>query len=185
MSMSTLLARIHLCRNSLFGPDIITSAPGNTVSASDSYATPNAGTTLTSGQTLDLGHVLFALALNAPQTPIPLTFSAYPATGIFDPNGNQFTNVTIPAPGELTIRVGAAVPEPASVLLGLQGWLLLTGYIAYRVRRKRQPANPMTRSSQRSGRKLRQDIAAIRQELLKTERIRPSDRQRGQIRSRV
>jgi len=121
-------------KNSLFGPDIITSTPGgNTVSADDNYATPNQGATLAEGQTLDLGHVLFALALSAPPMPIQLTFADFPDTGVNSPSGAQYTIVP-PAPADSQISVGAAVPEPASVLLGPQG-LLLAGYIIRRARR--------------------------------------------------
>ena len=128
-----------------FGPDIALSAAGNMVLASDNYVTPFEGATLASGQTLDLGHVLFALDLTAPTTPIPITFSTDPAdTQVNDPDGNPFPNLLIPGPGVLTIPVGGvAVPEPASGLLGLQG-LSLAGYIASRRR-----SAPRSRRGQR------------------------------------
>jgi hypothetical protein len=75
---------------------------------------------------------VFALSLNAPQTPIALTFSPTD-TLVNDQNGNNLS-VTIPASGALTISVGAAVPEPVSLLLGLHG-MLLTGYVLRRRRR--------------------------------------------------
>jgi hypothetical protein len=125
--------------NSLFGPDItnITSPPlpPSAISASDNFATPNAGVTLTSGQTLDLGHVLFSLAQNTPSTPIQLMFSGFPATSLNAPDGYTFQHVTGAPPGALTVPVVAsAVPEPASPLLALQA-LLLMSYIVYGVRR--------------------------------------------------
>jgi hypothetical protein len=122
VNTSTQSALYIFGANSEFGPDITLGAGGNTVSAADNYAIANEGATLVSGQTLDLGHVLFGLDLAAPQTPIPLTFSLYPATGVNDPDGSEFQNVSIPSPGALTISVGElVVPEPASVFLGLQG----------------------------------------------------------------
>jgi hypothetical protein len=137
VNISTVSAPYIFAGNSIFGPDIITSVPGgNSVSAEDNFSTPHAGATLMVGQTLDLGHVVFALSLNAPQTPIPLTFSPTD-TSVNDQNGNNLS-VTIPASGALTIRVGAAVPEPVSLLLGLQG-MLLTGYV---LRRRRRGARP-------------------------------------------
>jgi hypothetical protein len=124
--------------NSLFGPDItnVTSPPlpPTAISASDNYATPNAGVTLSSGQTLDLGHVLFSLAQNTPLTPIQLMFSGFPVTSLNAPDGYTFQHVTDAPPGALTIPVVAsAVPEPGSLLLAIQG-LLLTGSIVSGVR---------------------------------------------------
>jgi hypothetical protein len=66
----------------------------------------------------------------APSTPIPINFSTGASTGVNDPNGSPFQDLSIPGPGVLTISVsGAAVPEPLSFGQGLQG-LLLFGYIA-------------------------------------------------------
>ena len=126
VTINTQSAPYIFAGNSLFGPDITLVATGNTVSAEDNYATPDQGVTLGSGQTLDLGHVVFALASGAPAVPIPLTFVGFPATGVNAPDGTQYS-VTF-----------GTVPEPASLLLGLQG-LLLTCYIAFRAQRSASP----------------------------------------------
>ena len=80
VNVDTQSAPFIFAGNSLVGPDITSSASGNTVSAADEYAIPNGSVTLAGGQTLDLGHVLFALAATAPPTPIPITFS--PSTNV-------------------------------------------------------------------------------------------------------
>jgi hypothetical protein len=124
--------------NSEFGPDVTLSASGGTVSASDNYIVPNEGATLASGQTLDLGHVLFALAQNAASTPIQLMFSDYPDTGVNAADGYQYMDVSFAAPDALIIPVGATVvPEPASVVLALQGLFVLR-YLSGRSRRMRR-----------------------------------------------
>ena len=69
-----------------------------------------------------------SLLRRATAVPIPLTFVGYPATGVDAPDGTQYS-VTF-----------GKVPEPAALLLGLQG-LLLTCYIAFRAT-KRSPREP-------------------------------------------
>jgi hypothetical protein len=130
VTVSTQSAPYIFCAYSEFGPDITIFASGNTVLAGDNYVTPYEGVTLATGQTLDLGHVVFALDSTAPSTPIPINFTTDASTGVNDPNGIPFQDLSIPGPGVLTIQVGgAAAPEPSSFVLALQG-LLLFGYIA-------------------------------------------------------
>jgi hypothetical protein len=134
VTVSTQSAPYIFGAYSEFGPDITIFASGNTVLAGDNYVTPFEGVTLATGQTLDLGHVVFTLDSTAPSTPIPINFSTDASTGVNDPNGIPFQDLSIPGPGVLTIPVGgAAVPEPSSFVLALQG-LLLFGYIAKKCR---------------------------------------------------
>ena len=112
--------------NSYFGPDIVIDAAGNTVSAGDNYGTSNSGITLGAGQTLDLGQVIFTLDTSASTTPIPLVFSAYPATGVNGSDGADYGNTLLGPDNSnaFSITVGAgSVPEPTSLLIGLQGLL--------------------------------------------------------------
>ncbi len=140
VNVSTQSAPYIFVGNSLFGPDITNSAVGDTsISAADNVNTPSSSATLASGATLDLGHVVFALNSNASSIPIPISFSNDANTGVNDPSGTSFSNLSIPAPGAITIPVGGVVvPEPASVVLGLQT-LLLAGSIAYGAQAQGQP----------------------------------------------
>ncbi len=122
--------------NSYFGPDILIDAAGNNVFAGDNYGTTNSGITLVSGQTLDLGHVVFTLDSSAPTTPIPLAFSAYPATGVNDFVGADYNDILFGPDNSNSFAipvVAASVPEPASLLIGLQG-LSLTCLVVARSR---------------------------------------------------
>jgi hypothetical protein len=110
--------------HSFFEPDITLaiSADGFTISASDLFATPLAGVLLASGQTLGLGHVVFALNADATGF-LPPIFADYPATSFSGPNP---TNIP-------------SVPEPLSMGLGLQAMIVSgLGFGYCRMRRCKQ-----------------------------------------------
>jgi hypothetical protein len=96
--------------NSLFGPVISTSAPGQTLDASDNAATPNSFTAINPGASFGLGLVSFNVAPGAPNQVAPVTFNMNSAfTSVSDQFGNllplQFASGNI------------SVPEPATGLL--------------------------------------------------------------------
>ncbi len=67
---------------------------------------------------------MFTLDSSATTTPIPLAFSAYPATSVNDFFGNEYSDILFGPDNanSFTIAVGASsLPEPASLLIGLQG----------------------------------------------------------------
>lgn len=108
--------------NSTFGPDILggLSTDKHTISASDIYSTSSTGATLTPGETVSLGLVSFALSSSTPLGLIPITFTAFPATGGNDPSSNDIPFV-LSSTGGINV---AAVPEPSSfvsMLLGAVG----------------------------------------------------------------
>ncbi len=113
--------------NSAFGPDILAnlSTDKHTVSASDNYSTSSTGVTLTPGETVSLGLVSFALSSSAPAGLIPITFSAFAATGGSDPSGNDIV-FGLSTTGGINV---VTVPEPStfvSMLLGAFGTSIVT-----------------------------------------------------------
>jgi hypothetical protein len=112
--------------NSLFGPTISTSS-GQTLDASDTFATIGSGTTLGPGGTLStagLGHVFFDVSAGAPSGPIAVTLTPFPTTSLSDPSFNDIP-ITHLVNGQITV---SPVPEPATfwpTALGLSAaaWL--------------------------------------------------------------
>jgi hypothetical protein len=100
--------------DSLFGPDIITSAPGQTVDASDFSASTN-GTDVGAGGIFALGSVAYTIdpaVLNGEIATID--FTASPFTSLSDSGGN---NVDFTAtPGTITVLTTSPVPEPSTAL---------------------------------------------------------------------
>jgi len=106
--------------NSLFGPVISTSVPGQTLDASDVAAAPNSFTTVNPGASFGLGLVSFDVAPGAPMQVAPVTFN---------PN-SAFTNVSEQLGNLLPLEFASGkiiVPEPATGLLLL---VLMAGMIA-------------------------------------------------------
>jgi hypothetical protein len=100
--------------NSLFGPVISSSAPGQTLDASDLAAV--SFTVVNPGGSFGLGEVSFDVASNAPAQNAPVDFTTSASfTSVSDQNGNiiplQFSN------GQITITPAATVPEPSSAFL--------------------------------------------------------------------
>jgi len=103
-----------------------TSGPGQTLDGSD-VTNDGAGITLTSGQSLALGRVLFDISPTAATGPFTVSFTGTPAVtdanSLSDPAGapvsvDSFTS------GTITIT-SSSVPEPSSLLLVLGGMAAL------------------------------------------------------------
>jgi hypothetical protein len=124
VTIGTTAAPYIFAGNSLFGPNIGTSAPGSSASASDLFAIFGFGTTLGPGATVGLGHVSYGIAAGAPGGVDPITIFL-PQTSLSDsafptPNNVPFTAVN----GSLTV---IGVPEPATVMMMGAGLLTLVG----------------------------------------------------------
>ena len=96
--------------DSLFGPEIDTST-GQTLDASDVFATPSGSTSIGSGSTFGLGEISFDVGPGASPGNYTVSFTPYPSTSLSDPNGNDLTFSS--ADGTLTVngapnRTGAA-----------------------------------------------------------------------------
>ncbi len=110
--------------NSLFGPTISTMT-GTTLDASDIAI--SGSTSLAGGETLGLGLVSFDVAGSAPNGPVTVTLTGFPATSLTAPD---LSNIPIDTLNNGTITISpSAVPEPSSLVsstLGLLGaaWLI-------------------------------------------------------------
>jgi hypothetical protein len=115
----TLAAPYIFSGQSLFGPNLATTGPGQLLDASDLFDTPASGATVGAGVTVGLGHVFFNVS-NTASGSYTLSFNANSAaTSLSDPDGNpmtidQFNN------GTITID-SANVPEPSTVIPVLAG----------------------------------------------------------------
>lgn len=114
---ATTLAPYVFGSNSLFGPIISTSAPGQTMDASDIFSTPNSGTTLSAGASVGLGHVFFDVAAGGAAGAKAVNITAFPFTSLSDPSGANIPVDTASA-GTITI-LSAATPEPSTLALML------------------------------------------------------------------
>jgi hypothetical protein len=121
-TISTILFAYVFSGHSLFGPTISTSAPGQTIDASDFFDTANMGAVIGSGMSVGLGHVFFDVAGGDTPGPKPVDFTAFPVTNLSDNLGNNITFNS--SPGTITIA-SSAVPEPSSLLLTLLGFPVL------------------------------------------------------------
>jgi hypothetical protein len=104
--------------NSLFGPTISTSAPGQTLEVSDFWGGVGAAT-VAAGATVGLGHVFFDTAAGDSSGLVTVTLSPFPATSLSDAAGG---NISVDAltNGSITIA-GSPVPEPSAPTLALVG----------------------------------------------------------------
>jgi PEP-CTERM motif len=108
---------------------------GQTLDGSDGTS-DGAGITLTSGQSLALGRVLFDISPTAATGPFTVSFTGTPAVG--DSNnltgpGPSFTPINVDSFSSGTITItSSSVPEPSSL------WLVLGGMVAVAVRRTRE-----------------------------------------------
>jgi hypothetical protein len=131
---ATLLSPYVFAGNSLFGPVISTSAPGQSLSASDLPANTNA-TVIGSLVTFGLGEVSFDVAPGAPAEILSIVFNTNSNnTSALDPSGAliplDFSN------GQITIR--SATPLPAALPLFATGIGGL-GLLGWRRKRKARP----------------------------------------------
>ena len=101
--------------DSLYGPTISTSAPGQILDASDlCVACINA---IASGATVGLAHVFFDVLAGAPAGPLAVSFAAFPTTSLSDSSGNDLAVTTV-QDGTITINgPGVPVPEPSTLAL--------------------------------------------------------------------
>jgi hypothetical protein len=116
---------------SLFGPGIGIPVSGQDMMASD--VSSGAGTTVGSGATVGLGHLVFDVAGSASGV-YPVSLVAFPATSLSDPNSGNI-DITILNNGSITVTGGRSnVPEPGS--LALLGGLVAPGGLLLRRRRR-------------------------------------------------
>ncbi len=99
----------------LSGPSIGTVVTGQDIMASDLDSFIDSGTTVASGQTVGLGHLLFDVAGNAAAGTYAVSLVGYPASSLSDPFSNNIP-ITSLNDGSITIQ-GQGVPEPASMVL--------------------------------------------------------------------
>jgi hypothetical protein len=120
---ATTLAPYIFDGQSLFGPTISFTPPGQTIQAADLFATFGSGVSVGAGVTVGLGHVFFNVAPGTTPGPYTVTVLPFPTTGLTDPNGNNIPINTL-SNGTITVTPGttAAVPEPATLLLAGLGW---------------------------------------------------------------
>ena len=102
--------------DSLFGPDIRTSADGQSVLASDLTASGN-NVSLAANTTYTLGRVFFSILAGTPAGLIPVIFDAQ-ATSLSDSQGGAVAIGTIQN-GNVNIPASTAVPEPGTFALVL------------------------------------------------------------------
>ncbi len=104
--------------NSLFGPIISTSAPGQILDGSDLWS-GGGGATIAAGATVGLGHVFFDISAGDSSGSITVMLSPFSATSLSDPLGGNISVDTL-TNGSITIA-GAPVPEPSAPTLALVG----------------------------------------------------------------
>jgi hypothetical protein len=107
--------------NSTFGPTISTSAPGQTLAASDLWAGVG-GALVGAGATVGLGHVVFDVSAGALPGPITVTLSPFPATSLSDSVGTPIAIDSL-MNGSITI---SSVPEPSALTFTVLGLAALT-----------------------------------------------------------
>jgi len=107
--------------NSTFGPTISTSAPGQTLDASDLWAGAG-GALVGAGATVGLGHVVFDVSAGALPGAITVTLSPFPATSLADSAGSPITIDSL-VNGSIAI---SSVPEPSALAFTLLGLAALT-----------------------------------------------------------
>lgn len=94
---------------------------GQTLDASDSYDISGSGVTLTAGESLALGEVLYSISPTAAPGPVTVSFTGTPsvadANNLSTPSFNAI-NVNTFSGGTITI---GSVPEPSSIFLTLAG----------------------------------------------------------------
>ena len=125
VTVNTLSVGYIFAGNSALGPDLTpTGQPGNygqEISGGDTFAQQNGGITLHSGETLGLGNVMFALSMTNGSTPVGITFTAFPASGLNDPGGNDISSMLgfAPHPPQIGPTSVPELPPAALVVTGL------------------------------------------------------------------
>jgi len=107
--------------NSMFGPTISNSAPGQTLDASDLWGGAG-GAAVAAGATVGLGDVFFDVSAGALSGPMTVMLSPSPATSLSDALGDPIGIDTL-TNGSITI---SPVPEPSALTFTLLGLAALT-----------------------------------------------------------
>jgi PEP-CTERM motif-containing protein len=117
-------------------PLTFASFPTNDFIGSDSYMSSPGYVTLSAPPTVTVGleHVAFAVAAGTPSGDVPVSILIGDTTQILDNNGNLLPFASVN--GTITVT-GSAVPEPASLVMGLIGMALAGGAVVLRRRRPR------------------------------------------------
>jgi hypothetical protein len=101
--------------DSLFGPVISTSGPGQVLDASDACDLC-AGGTVAAGATVGLAHMFFDVLAGAPAGPLTVSIAAFPFTSLSDSLGNDLAATL--QDGTITINSnGNPIPEPSTLAL--------------------------------------------------------------------
>jgi len=104
----------------LVGSDIGTLGGGGlSITASDLFSVIGSGTTMGSGSSVGLAHVLFNVSSGASPGPVTVVITPFPTTNLSNFNGE---NVPITTLNNGTITIGVvAIPEPSTSVLALVG----------------------------------------------------------------
>jgi hypothetical protein len=106
--------------NSLFGPIISTSPPGQILDVSDLWSGAG-GATIAAGDTVGLGHVFFNVSAGDLSGLVTVALSPFPATSLSDPAGGNISVDTLTS-GSITVT---PLPEPSALVLVLLGLFAL------------------------------------------------------------
>jgi hypothetical protein len=127
VDISTVSAAYVFAGNSLFGPNIAVSGPGQTIDAID-FTGDGSNATVGAGQTVGLGRVTFSVSNTATFGSFAVTFTGgSTANALSDAAGNNIVINTL-TPGAIDV-----VPEPSSLALTIAGAAALAA--AFRKRR--------------------------------------------------
>lgn len=99
--------------DSLFGPVISTSGPGQTLDASDICIL--CGGTIAAGSTVGLAHMLFDVSPGAPPELLTVSITPFPSTSLSDQLGNNLAATL--QNGTITIVGANPIPEPPTLVL--------------------------------------------------------------------
>jgi PEP-CTERM motif-containing protein len=123
LATTAMVAPYVFAGNSLYGPIISTSVPGEILDVLDLWSGVGGGATIAAGATMGLGHVFFDVSAGDSSGLVPVTLSPFPATTLSDPEDRN-VSVDELANGSITIA-GSAVPEPSALTLVLLGLVAL------------------------------------------------------------
>ncbi|HEV3078921.1 MAG TPA: hypothetical protein VGY66_04055 [Gemmataceae bacterium] len=127
--VNTVVLPYIFAGHSLFGPNISTSPPGHSLTASDVDSNPS-GTDVGPASTVGLGRLLFDVAPGAAAGPHTVAITPFPTTSLTDSNGINVPITTL-VDGTIIVTAGPQlVPEPASltsagVALAAGAWLFV------------------------------------------------------------
>ena len=117
MATTATLAPYVFAGNSLFGPTISTSVPGQTLDAFDLWGVPGGGAAIAAGATVGLGRAFFNVLAGGLSGLVIVSAVAVPFTSLSDPSGSNIDVDTL-TNGSITIAA-SAVPEPSALVLAV------------------------------------------------------------------